>query len=308
LNDNKIKYSVVIPVFNSGNSLQILLFRIKDFFKKENISFEVVFVDDFSSDSSLEILKQIKKENLDTDITIISLIQNYGQHKATLCGIENSVGDFIVTIDDDLQIDPEDIGKLIECQKTEDFDIVYGIYNYDNFTRNIGSKFINNIKKNNSENFKYSSFRLIKKYLIQKIHYGKYKTNIILDEIFYWTTGNVGFTHVNHKERVYNNSNYSTIKLFKIAIKTILFSSLIPLKIIMYSGFSLSVISFLFGIYFIYRKIFHNVPIGYTSVIVAILFSTSILLLSIAITIQYIKELYIQQFEKPQYVIKKIIK
>ncbi len=304
-----IEYSIVIPVYNSCQSLKELYKEIDIFFYKLKSSFEVIFVNDFSTDNSWEKLIELKKQNSDKNITIISLTENYGQQKATLCGLENAKGEFIITIDDDLQIHPQEITKLINHQKTENFDIVYGFFYYNkNSVRNIGSNAINKINSKDSISEKYSSFRLIKKSIINRLYFGKHKTNIFIDEMLYWTTGNIGYIQVIHNERKYDNSNYSTKKLITSASNMLLFTTTIPLKLMIYSGFVISTISFLLGIYFIYRKIIHHVPLGYTSIIVTILFSASIIILSLGIIGKYIQELYIQQFEKPPYIIKKIIK
>ena len=112
---NHQKYSVVIPVFNSQKSLEELYFRIRSTFKKYELEFEVIFVDDGSEDESWEILKKLKSTFLN-EIKAIRLAKNVGQHCAVFCGIGNSTGDFIITMDDDLQNPPEEIIKLIEKQ------------------------------------------------------------------------------------------------------------------------------------------------------------------------------------------------
>ncbi|TSA25410.1 MAG: glycosyltransferase, partial [Bacteroidetes bacterium] len=96
------KYSIVIPVFNSEESLEELYSGIQALFAERQERFEVVFVDDRSRDNSWEVLKKLKAAHTDT-ITAIRLARNFGQHNATLCGLGFARGELIVTIDDDLQ-------------------------------------------------------------------------------------------------------------------------------------------------------------------------------------------------------------
>jgi len=302
-----IKYSVVVPVYNSNGSLEILINELKETFLTINKTFEIILVDDYSIDNSWGILTKIKEQADFENITIISLSQNVGQQKATFCGLNYSKGEFIITIDDDLQIHPKEILKLIEKQKTENADAVFGIYDYKNknIVRKLGSSSVYKISLKNN---KQSSFRLFKKELNKQLTFGKYKTNLFINETISWTTGNISYVEVEHNERPYNKTNYSTGKLFNTATKVILFSTDLPLKLIIYSGFTFSILSFISGIYFIYRKLAHNVPLGFTSIIVTILFSTSILLLSLGVIGKYLQEFYIQQNKKPPYLIKKILK
>lgn len=107
---NKIDYSVVVPVFNSEESIEELFTRIDAVFS-ECRSYEIVFVEDGGTDRSWDILRQLKKKHPDR-IKAIQLDRNYGQHNATLCGLHHAEGRLIITIDDDLQTPPEEIKKL----------------------------------------------------------------------------------------------------------------------------------------------------------------------------------------------------
>ena len=106
----KPDYSVVVPVFNSCESLEELFLRIGQTMEKIEKSFEVVFVDDGSQDASWERLETLQKAN-PANIIAIRLARNFGQHNATICGIAQASGNFIITIDDDLQNPPEEIAK-----------------------------------------------------------------------------------------------------------------------------------------------------------------------------------------------------
>ena len=128
-----------------------------------------------------------------------------------------------------------------------------------------------------------------------------------VDELLLWYTNNINFKQVEHHKRKEKKSGYSFTKLFKLAVNITIYYTAVPLKIMIYGGFISSLISFFFGIYFIARKIIFNVPLGYTSIIVAILFSTSIILFSLGIIGEYLSRIYMVQNKKPPYSIKKIL-
>ena len=311
MENNNIAYSLIVPVYNSQDSLSELFSGIADTFNKINETFEVIFVDDNSNDNSWETLQSVKNENPDKNITLIQLAENFGQHKATLCGIDFSKGDFIITIDDDLQIPPKEIAKLIHHQnENPDFDLIYGYFANKKHSpiRNIGSKVVNSGKIFRQAKKSGSSFRIFKGELRKKLELAQYRNFVYLDEILLWSTGKIDFVSVEHHQRKYNKSGYSISKLFSIGSHLMLFSSSVPIKLMIYLGFFFSIISFLAGIIFIYRKLLHDVPMGYTSIMVGIFFSTSILLLSLGIIAGYLNAIFIQINKKPTYLTKTIIK
>lgn len=303
------EYSVIVPVYNSEQTLTELYNRIAAVFSKTGCAFELVFVDDFSQDKSWEVLSQLKKEHPDS-ITAIKLAKNFGQHNAVFCGLEHAQGELIITIDDDLQIPPEEITKLIEVYKEKDADLVYGYFGKKkhSLVRNLGSYFIKKssriLLQSPGEG---SSFRLLTKGLATNIL--KHQQHFMyIDELFLWYTGNIAFTEVEHKKRTVNRSGYSTWKLFQLSANIIIYYTAVPLRIMTYGGFLLSVLSFIIGIRFIINKMVNNVPLGYTSLIVAILFSTSIIMLCLGLIGEYLSRIYQVQNKKPPYSVKKILK
>jgi len=152
-----------------------------------------------------------------------------------------------------------------------------------------------------------SSFRLISRELVDKIlSYNNYF--VFIDEILHWYTEEITFVEVRHLPRKYKSSSYSFGSLIRMTGNSLIFYSAIPLKMMVYGGFTVSLVFFLFGVYYIYRKIFLGVPVpGYTSLIVAVLFSTGIILLSLGVIGEYISRIYSIQNKKPLFSIKKIL-
>jgi len=302
------QYSVIVPVFNSEKTLEELNLRIHKVLEENNFQFEIIYIEDGSSDSSWSILKKIKLANPGTT-KAIKLAKNFGQHNATFCGLEHASGDILITIDDDLQIQPEEIVKLIESKNQNEADLVYGFYKnkQHSIIRNLGSRLLKRSSKffNNSPG-EGSSFRLFTKDISEKI-LSHSQNFVFIDELLLWYTDNINFVKVEHLKRKELKSGYTSTKLFKLTINLIIYYSALPLKIMTYGGFLSSAICFLIGVYYIVKKVFFKVPAGYTSIIVTILFSTSIIIFSLGIIGEYLNRIYMVQNKKPPYSIKKII-
>ncbi len=302
-------YSVIVPVFNSEDTLEELFKRSKAVFEQLEATFEFIFVEDCGRDDSWKVLQQMKKEYPEL-ITAIKLHRNYGQHNATICGFSFARGEFIITIDDDLQHPPEEIPKLIEKQREDDADIVYGVFTRKQHSRvrNIGSQSVRRTSRLLLEGTgKGSSFRLIKKDIISKllehtIHF------VFIDQLLLWHTNDIDFVKVEHHKRRLKKSGYTTKKLFMLVSDLTYFYTNIPLKLMVWGGLVMSLIFFLFGIRFILQKWLFNVTVpGYTSTIVTILFSTGIIVFSLGIIGGYLSRIYMVQSKKPPFTIKKVL-
>ena len=304
----ELEYSVVVPVYNSEASLEELLSRLTAVMDSTGKSYEFIFVDDGSRDSSWEVLKQLKEKQPNI-VTAIRLAKNFGQHSATFCGFNFAKGNFIITIDDDLQCPPEEIPKLVRVMEEADAELVYGIYNKkkQSLLRNIGSE---SFKKSASlvvgSSKDGSSFRLISKNIIQKIiiHHQNF---VFIDEILHWYTEYIALAFVEHHKRKYKSTGYSNRKIWGLVANLMYYYTTAPLKLMVYGGLISSVFFFILSVFFVLKKILLNVPLGYTSLIVAILFSTSLILLCLGVIGEYLSRIYMVQSKKPLYSVKKVL-
>lgn len=302
-------YSIIVPVFNSATMLDELYGRISAVMNQTGTEWELILIDDGSADESWKIIEQLKSVHSD-HIIAVQLSRNFGQHNAVFCGLSYAKGEFIITIDDDLQIQPEDIPALIEKFKDDDFDLVYGWFpnKKHSRTRNAGSRMLKKSGKFfNDSPGEGSSFRLFSKDLASQIllHAQHF---VFIDELLLWYTERIGFVPLKHCPRKSGKSGYTKMHLFSIITNIILFYSALPLKIMTWGGFLSSFFSFLVGIYYIVRKVFFKVPAGYTSIIVAILFSTSIIIFSLGIIGEYLNRIYMVQNKKPPFKVRKVLK
>lgn len=308
MSNKKPDYSIVVPVYNSCESLEELYRRIGQTMQKIDKTFEVVFVDDGSADNSWNTLESIQKAN-PKKVIAIRLARNFGQHNATICGIAQARGEFIVTIDDDLQNPPEEIIKLTEAMQNTDADLVYGIYGkkHHSRVRNLGSRALKSWSRRLFKTKGHgSSFRLMKSSLAKNLL--NHQINFIyIDELFNWYTNHIVFVLVDHQKRPYQQSTYTSHSLIFLLSNIVIYYTAIPLKMMVYGGFISAFFSFFTGVAFIYKKIVHDVPLGFTALIVAILFSTSIILLSLGVIGEYLSRIYLVQNQKPPFSIKTVL-
>lgn len=307
MNDS-LDYTVVVPVFNSKKTLNELFHRIKTTIDTMGKSFEVIFVEDCGQDESWKTICQLKSQ-FPAHIVAIKLSRNFGQHNAIMCGFDHARGNFIITIDDDLQIPPEEIRKIVDVQQLNNSDLVYGVYEkkQHHTMRNLGSQIIQKIFqcvfKTTGD---ITSFRLISSSLVAKIK--QHRQNFVfVDGLLHWYTSQVDRVEIGHEPRRGGKSGYSAAKLIRLATNLLFNFTTLPLRIVVYLGLLISVTSFLIGALFVFRKVIYDVPVGYTSIIVTLFFMSGIILLVMGVIGEYLSRLFSLQNNKPQYSIKELI-
>ncbi|MBT4775374.1 MAG: glycosyltransferase family 2 protein [Crocinitomicaceae bacterium] len=301
---NQFKYSVVIPTLNSAEFIEETVSRISASLQKLGLDYELIIIDDFSTDNTWEIIKSI---NSQSQIVVkgIRLSKNFGQHKATMCGFNKAEGDFVITMDDDLESDPESIPLLIEEQEKSNADLVYA--HYTNLKRGpvrlilfsvfrFFAKLIEGKKRVHG-----SSFRLLKTTLAKKVIKNANSFSFI-DELFLWNTERVEFVNIKHRAGLRGKSNYTIRGLVNTSTELVLFSSDFPLRFIKYLGMTFAVVNFLIGSFYIVRKLIGKVDEpGFAALIVSILFSTGIILLAIGVIGEYLNKVFKSVQNMPLY-------
>lgn len=291
--ERNIKLSVVIPTYNGAQSLSSLCEQIRIILDKNQVSYEIIIVDDRSIDNTWETIKKLVNHE---NISGIRLNRNFGQHNATCAGFTKAKGQFILTIDDDFEANPIDIPKLIDAQNISNADLVYGHFINDekDFIRKLFKAFYRLIAKvvEGKTRVNGSSFRLLKSKLAKEI--SKKATHFIfIDEAILWHTENIEYVDVEHHKSVRKKSNYKLLGLFKLTGEVVLYSSILPLKLVKYLGFIIAFLNFIIGAYFVIKKLFYGVPVqGYTSLIITILLSTGIIMFVIGLIGEYLGKMY----------------
>src|SRR6056297_3124597 len=222
----KKKFSIVIPVYNSEESIEQVYKKTRKELIELNKYYEFIFVDDSSSDNSFNVIKKICEE--DKNVIGIKLKKNYGQQNAVFCGLEHSSGDYIINMDDDLQHNPKYI-KNIYDELLQGYDIVYAVtkVKYHKSYRNFGSKLTDklfNLLLKKPKDKRVSSYRIMKKDLKNIIIKEKKSYNYI-SAIVLKSSKKIGNLNYQHTTRKYGNSNYTFLKQLKIFTRIFLYYS-----------------------------------------------------------------------------------
>jgi dolichol-phosphate mannosyltransferase/undecaprenyl-phosphate 4-deoxy-4-formamido-L-arabinose transferase len=312
-NDNRKKtnlYSIVIPVYNSTQTLVEISERVDKVFRniiKEN--YEIIFVDDGSyNGETWKALTTLVQNN--KNASAIQLTRNFGQVPATLCGMKEAKGDIIITMDDDLEHLPEDIPKLIA---EKEHDIVMGQFpkSKHGFFRGITSKIkdvFDCLIVGKPKNIQMSAFRLISRTVIDGMISIATPFPMIAPMMFYFTKDVFG-VNLNHESRKVGKSGYNFFKRLKLFTNLLINNSSLLLRLIGYLGIGISFTSFFLGLFLISQKIFGiKRLVGWTSVIVTVLFIGGLLLFSVGILGEYLIRIIQGTEKKPTYFIRKKLK
>ncbi len=304
-----IKYSIVIPVYNSVDSLAQIVEIASKSIESYTADFEIIFIDDDSpNQNTWPELKKLRQQN--SKVKIIRLRKNHGQHKAILCGFQHAQGEFIITMDDDLQHPPEEISKLIEgINNHPEVDVVIGAYEskQHNFFRNLGTNVLNRITSyvfDKPLDLKLTSFRIMRKCIAEEVlDYKTYHPRI--GNILLQVTSKIINVKVKHDSRHYGRSGYTLRRLFADAITNIISNSALPLKLVSYLGFFCSIVSILLTIYFLAKRIFVGISIpGWTTIFLALTFFFGILFFTLGIIGEYLSRILLEVTGSKKIIIK----
>jgi len=308
--------SILIPIFNEEENIPSLYDRLLAALKKIGRPYEVIFIDDGSSDGSLEILLDISKKN--SNVKIISFSRNFGQTAALSAGIDCSRGEILIPMDGDLQNDPEDILPLLE-KIEEGYDAVSG-WRKDRkdpfLTRRlpsiIANKMISLISGVRLHDYG-CTLKAYKRDILKNIRlYGEMHRFIPI--YAQWIGARVAEIPVNHFPRKSGSSNYGLSRIFKVildlmVVKFLLSYSQKPIYVFGGMGFFMILGAFLSGAFAIYLKFFKAVsfiltPLPLLSVLLLMLGSLSILMGFLA---EILTRTYYESQRKPTYQIKETI-
>ncbi len=285
-----MRYSLIVPVYNNENGLNQLIDAIYsvDFL---SIDSEVILVDDASSDGTWKKMNALK--SMHPELKIMRLARNFGQHGATLAGISESSGDWVFTLDDDLEVHPSEFSHLLKSQEKSAALVVYGEYNARQSTfRKLTKSLYKTLAKSEGKlKGKGSSMRIIQGELARKIA-KTHHSFVFIDEFILWYTDHVEFVQVSNYKQAITKTRYKLSGLFRTTLNVMMYSTALPLRLVTLTGFILASVNFLIGIFLVYKYFFDKIKIeGYVSLMVAVLFSTGLLLIGIGVIAQYLRNM-----------------
>ena len=300
--------SIIIPVFNSENTIEILVNNIVQTLG-EHYKFEIILINDVSKDSSEEKCKKLLDEY--SSIVLYSLSKNVGEHNSVMAGLNKCTGDYAVIMDDDLQHSVDSLLELIKfgIKEKNNFDVVYTYYDKMkyNFFRNLGRKFNNfiaNLLLDKPKFLYLSSFKLINRFLITEIV--KYRSPFTyIDGIILGITSRIGRIKVEHSQRAYGKSGYTLKKLLQVWSSMFTGFSVVPLRLSLILGSMLSILGFIFALLTLIERIIDKtVTSGYPSTIIAVTVFAGAILIALGLLGEYVGRIFMSLNKKPQFTIR----
>jgi glycosyltransferase involved in cell wall biosynthesis len=283
-------YSVVIPVYNSAEIIEKNVNRLRNFFNAKELMFEVVLVNDGSEDKSWDVIARLAKNY--PEVISIDLLKNYGQHYANLCGFRQAKGDYVITMDDDLQNPPEEIVKLID-EVLKGHDVVLGKFEFKqhSFTRRCGSRFVGFLNRKIfgiKGNLVLSNFRIIRRDVVDRICRDKSASPYIPGLVLKYSNHPCNVL-VKHFPRLDGKSNYTLRKILHLIANLLFNHSSIPLRYVAVFGFIVAGSSFLLSFYFLLSFFMDGSQVpGWASLAVSLSFFNGVLILLLSVIGEYL--------------------
>lgn len=300
--------SIIVPCFNEQEVIPIFFDELEKTRKKINTDFEYIFIDDGSTDGTLDVIRSLSKEK--NYVRFISFSRNFGKESALYAGLKASNGSLVTVMDADLQDPPELLPQMIELIETTDVDCVG--------TRRLNRKGEPPIRSLFAKTF----YKLINKIsdteMIDGVRDYRLMTRQMVDSIlelkeynrfskgiFSWVGYKTIYISYENKERTKGKSSWTFWSLFKYSIDGIINFSETPLNIASFFGVISCVFSTIAMIFIIIRYLIQGDPaVGWASIVTIILFLGGIQLLGIGILGKYISKIFLETKNRPIFIVK----
>ena len=298
--------SIVCPCYNEEEVIDIFLETITPILKKTQKSYEIIFINDGSTDSTFEVLKRAKESY--ASIRIINFARNFGKESALTAGLDSSKGKVVVPIDVDLQ-DPPELIELFLQKWEEGYDVVLAKRanrQSDSFFKrksaNLFYRLHNKISAIEIPN-NVGDYRLMSRRVVESLKELP-ENQRFMKGIFAWVGYPTTTIEYTREPRVAGESSFNGWKLWNFALDGITSFSTVPLRVWLYIGMSISALSFIFGITIIVKTLIFGVDLpGYASMLTIILFLGGIQLMGIGILGEYLGRIYNESKRRPIYII-----
>lgn len=304
------KISVIVPCYNEEQALPLfyeeLMKNVREF--PEDVTFEMVFVNDGSNDKTLDVIKKLVRK--DDRIKYISFSRNFGKEAAIYAGLENATGDYITLMDADLQDPPSLLLEMYKAVKEEGYDAV-GTRRKDrkgepiirSFFARMFYRLINKMTPfemvDGARDFIFIT-RQVANSIISIKEYNRYSKGL-----FSFVGYKVKWLEYKNIERVAGKTKWSFFKLMKYALEGITAFSTTPLIISSFLGLFFCLVAFIMIIFIIVRTLMNGDPTsGWPSLVCIIFFVSGIQLFSLGIIGQYLSKTYLEVKKRPIYIIK----
>jgi glycosyltransferase involved in cell wall biosynthesis len=302
--------SVVIPVFNSESTVATVIDGVRTCLDAAGREFEIIAINDGSQDRSWQEVSKLAEA--DSRVIAIDLLQNYGQHTALLCGLDHSRGEYVVTMDDDLQNPPDQIINLIGAA-SEGADVVFGRYRtkQTSWYRNFGSRMVRQINIqvfSQPRDLEVSNFRLLDRRVVDRICSTGNRFPYISGQALLYSKNPINID-VTHDKRTHGRSNYGVLKIARLIARILFSYSIIPLRVVSIVGCTVAMLSGSYGLYQVIRGIIGDTIVdGWLSMITMTSFLGGMIILMLGIIGEYLIRILSHLNDDRPYLIDKIVR
>ena len=306
---DSLQVSVVIPVFNEELVLHEFYPRLKKEAESWGKSYELLFVDDGSTDNSFELICKWKK--IDSNIRVVKFTRNFGQQAAVLAGFRESRGNIVVQIDSDLQNPPEEIKRLLGAF-TDEVDLVVTIprQRRDSALRILGSRVLHSLAQalfGNRFKLNLSSFRAMRRNVIEKIDQCQDRSRYMA-VLMSWMAVPTVHVEVDHHLRKMGQTKYGVLPLLRLTWDLITGYSNFPLRLVTYLGLLGAGMGFAIMMFLLYQRLVVGILIeGFVVLSAVFSFFAGVQLLSIGFLGEYLGRVHLKIQNRPEYIVHKVI-
>ena len=311
MKNNNVKFSVVSPVYGAASSLKELVERIHSSVSQITDNYEIILVEDNSPDDSWKIIKEISET--DSNVVGLSMSRNFGQQNAINAGLDYATGDWVVTLDCDLQDEPERIVDMYS-EALKGYDVVFAsrMNRQDSFMKKLFSKLFYSVMSYLTETVQDNSianFVLYNRNVVQSMaRVGDYyRYYPILNHWVGFRTTKLPIPHASRKDD--KNSSYTFKKRLRLAYTTILAFSDKPLRLVLKLGITMVAICFLLALYYIIRYITNDIEVsGWLSLFLSLWLLSGIMIIILGLIGVYVGKIFDATKNRPTYLLKEIAK
>lgn len=286
----QFRYSLVVPVYNSATVVGRTIERIIEVFEGAGLDYELILVNDGSSDGSWEVISEYAR--LKPHVVALKLLRNYGQHHANLAGFHEATGDYVITLDDDLQNPPDQALVLIE-HAMAGHDVVFGEFETKQAARyrQLGSRVISMINRRifaQPSDLVVSNFRILRRDVVERICASRTAHPYVTGQALMYSS-NPSHVLVRHEARAEGKSNYNIVRIASLVL-TILFSySVFPLRLAAAFGFVVSILSFFIAAAYVVRGLLFTTHVqGWTTIVVLLAMFSGVTIALLAMLGEYV--------------------
>jgi polyisoprenyl-phosphate glycosyltransferase len=302
-----VDISVVVPLYCEASNVDQLFNRLERVLNELDMAYEIICVDDGSSDNTVGSLKAQRRRN--PQIKIVALSRNFGKELALTAGIDYACGAAVVPIDADLQ-DPPELIKDLVAKWQEGYDVVYakrrsrsGESWFKRATANSFYRVIEHLSKVPIPRDT-GDFRLLDRRVVEVLKQLPERTRF-MKGLFAWVGYRQAEVLYDRDPRYSGESKWNYWRLWNFALDGIASSTLAPLRIWSYIGIVFAVISFLYGSFLLIRTLLLGIDVpGYASLMVAILFLGGVQMVSLGILGEYLGRVYVEVKGRPLYLVR----